>query len=367
MEEFKWYTLPLPMLPTRVWRTYQGGAMIDAWRGAQGAQDGHTPEDWIASTVPAVNVGREVENEGLSRVDGAALGLSESPLLAELVAAYPQQMLGKWQVEKFGERPAILVKALDAAERLSIQVHPTREDAELHFGSPFGKTEAWYVLDTRPGEEAYVLLGFRENMTRAKWRRLFEKQDIAGMQEALHRFPVKKGDVFLVPGGVPHAIGPGCFMIEIQEPTDYTLRPERTSPSGVPLSDELCHRGLGFEGMLSLFEYKFSKREKVLERFYREHDEGAYHGSSSLYTLIGEESTDRFRMDGVVLHDEHAFKPTGYFRIVIVQSGEGELTTSEGGRLPLKQGDTLFFPAGMSTVKAVGQGMKMIICRPPRV
>ncbi len=84
------------------------------------------------------------------------------------------------------------------------------------FNSEFGKTEAWYILGGREveGEKPYVLLGFKPGTTREQWKSLFEEQDIQGMLDCLHKVPVQEGDTFLLEGGVPHAIGSGCFMVE---------------------------------------------------------------------------------------------------------------------------------------------------------
>lgn len=170
--------------------------------------------------------------EGLSEI---VLENGKSITLKDLIRSNPEDILGRRHTAKYGSETAVLVKVLDAGERLTIQVHPDREFAQSAFQSVFGKTEAWYILGGRTigGEDPYVLLGFKPGMTQAKWKQLFEDQDIPGMIGALHKIPVQPGDVFLVEGGVPHAIGSGCFLIEIQEPTDYTLRVERTTPEAI--------------------------------------------------------------------------------------------------------------------------------------
>ena len=90
---------------------------------------------------------------------------------------------------------------------------------------------------------------------REYWKHLFDVQDIEGMLECMHHFPVKRGDLIYVAGGVPHAIGAGCFLAEIQEPTELMVIPERVTPSGVRLAEEKLHGGLGFEKMFDCFEY----------------------------------------------------------------------------------------------------------------
>lgn len=146
---------------------------------------------------------------------------------------------------RYGASLGVLVKLIDAGERLTVQVHPDRETAEKLFHSRYGKTECWYVLGGRTinGEEPCIYLGFRPGVTRSQWKQLFREQNCAGMLACLHKIPVHRGEVILIRGGVPHAIGAGCFLTEIQEPTDYTIRVERTTPSGLRIADSACLGG----------------------------------------------------------------------------------------------------------------------------
>ena len=215
----------------RVYRTYTGGSRIDALVSGQRTPDGPFPEDWLASTVRAFNPGREDIVEGLGRTeDGAAL--------SELAP---------------GGLP-LLVKLLDAAERLVIQVHPTRAFAREAWNSPVGKTESWYILEA--DETACVYIGFQADVTREKWVAACEKQDVEAMLGMLHRFTVRKGDCIFVPGGVPHAIGGGCLMLETQEPSDLMVVPERITPSGRKLDERKLHGGIGFDRMYDCFVYE---------------------------------------------------------------------------------------------------------------
>lgn len=111
----------------RVYRSYLGGSRIDEFLTGLPGKDGSYPEDWLASTVEAFNPGHEIPGEGLGRtVDGR--------LIRDLV---PNGL-------------PILVKLLDAAQRLVIQVHPTRTFARERWHSPVGKTESWYILKASP-------------------------------------------------------------------------------------------------------------------------------------------------------------------------------------------------------------------------
>ena len=89
--------------------------------------------------------------------------------------------LGKKFVKEHGIQPGVLVKLIDSAERLTLQVHPDRPTAERLFHSPYGKTECWHILEAREvnGEEPCIYYGFKEGMTKEKWQDLFDRQDIA--------------------------------------------------------------------------------------------------------------------------------------------------------------------------------------------
>ena len=189
------------------------------------------PEEWIMSTISARGKNRPLE-EGLSFLT-TPLGVLP---LNELVGVDCELFLGKRVTKKFGTT-GVLIKMLDSKERLTIQVHPDKQFARAMLNSAFGKTESWYVLGGREinGEKSCIYLGFKEGVTEEIWSALFYRQDITGMLNCLHRFEVNPGDAFIIYGGVPHAIGSGCFLMEVQEPTDYTMRVEKMTPGGLTI------------------------------------------------------------------------------------------------------------------------------------
>ena len=124
----------------------------------------------------------------------------------------------------------ILIKLLDAAEKLSLQVHPPAELAEELGGEP--KTEFWYIASALPEAELYV--GMRRDSSRAA----FEEAIASGnAEEHVHRVPVKTGDGMFLPSGRVHAIGAGNVIVEVQQNSDTTYRVfdwNRTDESGNP-------------------------------------------------------------------------------------------------------------------------------------
>ncbi|RAU99816.1 mannose-6-phosphate isomerase [Paenibacillus sp. YN15] len=358
---------PLKLKSNRVWRTYTGGKLIDSWQQKRDAVDSEFPEEWVASTVKAQNSGREHIHEGWSQVD--LPDSSEGMTLKSLVEADPASFLGAAHAACYQEQLAVLVKVLDSSERLTIQVHPDRKDAMERFQSRFGKTEAWYVLGGRQidGEQPCIYMGFKPGITKEIWKQLFEKQAIDEMLNALHRVPINTGDVYLIEGGVPHAIGAGCFLIEIQEPTDLTLRVERTTPRGRKVPDEACHQHIGFEAMLDCFKYEARGLEKTMER-YKKKRSVVSAGGSREYELIGEKDTDRFLMNVLEVSGSYVKKHKDCFHIAIVVQGSGELRWADQF-IPVQQADQFFMPAGVTEATWVSQGeaeLQVVLCFPPR-
>ncbi|MCC7519539.1 MAG: class I mannose-6-phosphate isomerase [Verrucomicrobiae bacterium] len=119
-----------------------------------------------------------------------------------------------------GQRFPLLVKILDCAERLSLQVHPPPAVAAALGGEP--KTEAWYLLDAAPG--AALLAGFRRGTTRAAFARALRSGKPGEIEAMISRLPVRRGDAIFTPSGRIHAIDAGCLILEVQQNSDTTYR-----------------------------------------------------------------------------------------------------------------------------------------------
>lgn len=223
------------LTPTRVHRFYRGGALIGALRG-EPAEDGFFPEDWVGSVTSASNPGRADPEDGLTR-------LADGRLLRAAVEADPAGWLGEEHVARFGASTGLLVKLLDSAERLPVHAHPDREFARRRLESQFGKTEAWFVLRTR-GDDAEVWVGLREPVEPERYLAWIAAQDTDALLGSLNRLRVRPLDVVYVPAGVPHALGAGILIAEVQEPTDFSLLCEW---KGFPIAPEDSHLGLGWD------------------------------------------------------------------------------------------------------------------------
>ena len=115
----------LPFEPNRVLRLYLGGSGIDKLCGKEPAVDNRYPENWIASCIEGNGRAYHSPGHGISKI---RLG-NETVSFPEYLAAYAEELLGERHLRRYGANPAVLVKLLDSAEQLPMQVHPTKEDA----------------------------------------------------------------------------------------------------------------------------------------------------------------------------------------------------------------------------------------------
>ena len=358
---------PIPVEPMRVRRTYCGGAGIDRWHGRASDPAAQRPEEWFASVTPAVNPGfPEEKEEGLSRVRWQG----RSWRLRDLITAFPAPMLGPAHLAAAGQNPGILAKMIDSAQRLSIQVHPDKAFARRYFGSEYGKTECWYILHAAPvqGQVPCLYIGFRPGVTRQSWQRLYQTQDIPGMLDRMHRITPRPGEVWLIEGGVPHAIGPGCRLIELQEPTDYTLRTERTCADGSPLPERLVHQGAGEEGLLECFHYEPMEEAELRRRYSLTPQIRQFCDGSLWQKLAGPPRTECFSMAQARVERELSFPGQGGFLVAVVLDGVGRLRTAAGSQ-PVGRGEHFFLPAAMGGFAlengAADRPLRVLFCCPP--
>ncbi|MDR1671282.1 MAG: class I mannose-6-phosphate isomerase [Alistipes sp.] len=162
------------------------------------------------------------ESWEISAVEGdvsvAANGFLKGNSLAELVEVYMGDLVGDKVFARFGEEFPLLIKFIDARERLSVQVHPGDELAAARHNA-FGKTEMWVIMSAEPG--ARLFIGFKPGVTREAYIAAVADGSVG---ELLNEIPVASGDAFFIPAGTVHAIGEGITLAEVQQTSDITYR-----------------------------------------------------------------------------------------------------------------------------------------------
>ena len=227
----------------RVYRIYKGGKVYKDFfnDGFDDGQDNFFPEEWIASKVKAINPKYFGKRDGVSVIKGT------KHFFDDILVDYKDQLLGDRKYD-------CLVKLLDSSVRLPFQVHPTKEFSKKYFNSEYGKTEAWLVVDKRPNAKLYF--GFKEKISKDELYVLEERSEIERdiMGNLLAGVEVEVGDIWLIKAGLIHAIGAGCTIVEVQEPTDFTIQPERWC-NEYHISTEEQYIGLDKDTALNAINY----------------------------------------------------------------------------------------------------------------
>jgi mannose-6-phosphate isomerase len=147
-----------------------------------------------------------------------ANGFLAENTLNEAIEIYMGDLVGDKVFNRYGTEFPLLVKLIDAAKDLSIQVHPNDELAQ-HRGMPQGKTEMWYVMQADPG--ARLISGFRRDTTPEEYTAALNSGHLTDL---LHAEQPEAGDVYFIPAGRVHALGAGIMVAEIQQTSDCTYR-----------------------------------------------------------------------------------------------------------------------------------------------
>ncbi len=356
---------PILLEENRVWRFYSGGKMIDELNGLYGAEDSNFPEDWVGSTVQADNPDEYYrKDEGVSVIRGK---LAKPVTLNMVFEEYPLEMLGDDHIKQFGTNPALLVKLLDTSIRLLVHAHPHKSFAREHLQVRFGKTEAWCILNTRSEiEEPYILLGFKKDMNTERLKDILDNQHIDELLENMHRIPIKAGDVIYVPGGVPHGIGEGTFMVELQEPSDLAIFLER-SCGGFKIKEEDSYLGLEKDLTLTAIDTTQYSMQQVREKFFIEPEKLRQEGESIEYTLLGYDTTECFAATRLEVDSHMGDVTNDRYSILIVLHGEGKILHRNGETI-IGRGNRLFIPAGIGEYEYVTTNHLTIIkCLPAQL
>lgn len=250
-------------------------------------------------------------------------GEFDSLTLTEYIEKNGRECIGK-NAMTFRFFP-ILIKLIDAADNLSVQVHPS-DDYALKYEGEYGKTEMWYVADARDG--AFLYYGFNREISREEFAERIKNNTLL---EVLNKVEIKKGDVFFIESGTIHAIGKGAFICEIQQNSNKTYRVydyDRRDKNGNP-------RELHIEKALEVTTLKPPKKD--------ENREGNILAKCKYFITEKADVNGEYSFD----MDENSFKS------VIVLSGNAILQIGDT-KMDISKGDSIFVPAQNAKVKITG-------------
>lgn len=326
---------PVLLPPNPVQHFYLGGDRIAALRGIEPETD-RQPEEWLASTVSRFGsdrVGLAVTEDGddlrdLVRADRAA-----------------------WVGARGGRDAAdlgILVKLLDARQRLPVHVHPDRGFAASHLDCPYGKTEAWYVLETE--EDCAVHLGWKRPVDRDELDRRRDAQDGEWMLAHMNRVAVRPGMGVLVPAGTVHAIDGGIFLAEVQEPTDFSILLEWSVTTS---TREESHLDLGFDTVMASVSTDALDADALDALISTAGETPAGTGFRSLLPAAADPYFRLFDAAG-----ETERRDAG-FAVVLVSAGAGAMV-SEAGSVEVERGQVYAVPHAFGAWRLTGDAEVLV-------
>lgn len=334
------YEYPVFFERNRVFRVYKGGKLFANFF-SDNSEDGNYPEEWVVSSVHALNEGSTDEYEGISKIDGEELYLSDA--------------LKKYKKELLGEREdlGVLTKILDSAIRLPVQAHPDKPFSRKYFNSSYGKEESWYILATRPGGK--IFYGFKDGVTLEQFEKAIDESENSTtiMENLLESFEVKPGDVIYIPAKMVHAIGAGCLLLEVQEPSDFTIQPERWC-GDYKLSDNEMYLGLDRKTALECFDIG-KKYPAPIEPVLISEGEGIKY-----FSLIDERMTTSFSVRRIELANGE-FELRYGARIYVVTEGEGKIQGDEYEK-NVKKGDYFLVPVAAEGKFTVSGNAHIVEC-----
>lgn len=268
--------------------------------------------------------------------DGASV-VTNGPCAGKSLPA----VLEEWGSSALGQKAAsfpyfpLLIKLIDARDRLSVQVHP--DDAyAMRVEGEFGKTEMWYVVDCEPG--AQLIYGFSRGLTREEFRQRIEDNTL---EEVCNHVPVHPGDVFFIEAGTLHAIGAGILIAEVQQNSNTTYR----------VSD---YGRLGADGKPRPLHV-----DKAVDVTVTAPPTQPYGPIGEVTPLQGGTlrplaSCELFTAQLLDVTDSLSVGCLESFTSLLCLEGTAQLTGPDGVALPLVKGTSVFLPAGM-TARVSGQ------------
>lgn len=191
-----------PVYKEKIW----GGNYFKQLPGLADAPENNIGEAWVLSGL---------EEAPTIVVNGFLKG---NPL-NDLIEVYLDDLVGEKVYEKFGNHFPVLLKIIDAADKLSIQVHPNDEVAAKIHGAKNGKTEMWYILNAE--KDAWIINGFNKDVSEKEY---LEHLNNGSIEKIINYVKVSKDDCYFIPAGRIHAVGKGVVFAEVQQSSDFTYR-----------------------------------------------------------------------------------------------------------------------------------------------
>jgi mannose-6-phosphate isomerase len=307
-----------PIFKEKIW----GGHKIRSILGKDFGNLSNCGETWEISGVKG----------NISEVSNGSLANTK---LTDLIREYKSELVGEKIYKLYHDEFPLLIKFIDAAHDLSIQVHPDDELAKKRHGG-FGKTEMWYILQADEG--ASLITGFNKKTSKEEYLEYFERSKLTHL---LNREKAEKGDVFFLPAGRIHTIGRGILLAEIQQTSDITYRIydfDRVDKDG-------NKRELHVEEAVDAIDFEFYDEYKT--------DYQIEKNTTNQIISIPYFTTNKLIIDKAVQLDRTHLD---CFKIYIGTEGSGLINGT-----PIKMGEVLMVPASIKSTAIEPNSSMMLL------
>jgi len=268
-----------------------------------------------------------------------ANGEYEGMTLQEYIDKFGRDVIGSKLPQKDLDKFPLLIKFIDANDRLSVQVHPDDEYAYKNENGELGKNEMWYILDTEPG--AKLVAGIAQGVTKEIFKQAIENNKV---EECLNYISVKPGDFINIPEGLVHAIGKGIILAEVQQNSDTTYRVYDYNRVGADGKTRELHVEKSLETIDFAQAKNESKNIKGLKIAINENVSKTVKIANKYF------SVELYKLNGGSIREE---ADGSKFYAYIVCKGAGSIVYS-GGEIPIKMGETILIPANMGKYEIKG-------------
>ena len=311
----------LPTYKDYIW----GGVKLNRYYGKHSGME-RTAESWELSC----------HRDGKSVI---ANGEYKGMTLSDYVETAGRQVLGT-DCAGFDRFP-VLIKFIDAADNLSVQVHPDNAYALKNEGE-FGKMEMWYIVDCE--KDASLICGFRRPVTKEEFRKRIDNHTLL---EVLRSVPVSKGDVFMIKAGTVHAIGKGILVAEIQQNSNSTYRVYdygRVGKDGKPRELQI-DKAVDVADTRPAYFQDGAREPAVLEGYTVRRLASCPYFTVCLYDIT---------LSAGASAGGDSFQSFTCVEGRLSFSGRG--SGGEHAEFEVNQGDTVFLPAGLGKYRLAGTG-----------
>lgn len=287
----------------------------------------------LNKTSTSSKVGESWELSGVKdNLSKVANGDLKGHDLQELIKTYKSELVGEKVYAQFKDQFPLLIKFIDAADTLSVQLHPDDQLAKQRHNS-FGKTEMWYIVDH--DEDGFIIADFKEKIDENQLKKHIQQGEL---QNHLKAYPTQKGDTFFISPGLVHAIGKGVLLAEIQQTSDITYRLfdwNRKDSDG-------NERELHIDESLDAIDYSLTAQPKV-----------TFDKQAKDTLLVDNKyfTTKRLNVSELQSLD---YSERGSFTILMNVSGNAT-AIYEGDEFDLAVGETMLIPANINKLQILPQ------------